>query len=223
MKVCSKCQVSKSEDDFYKNVSYCKPCRKRQIQEYNIRNADVIREKRRIYDANNAQHLYEYKRDWYSKNYEALIAKSRQRQKDKKEELTEYKQKWFQRTKAKTRAQRSASSKAYKKRNKHIVLWRSLLERWLKAAKQKKIAKTGVMIGYTSQELKTHIERLWTPGMCWGNYGEWHVDHIRPVVSFSPDTESCVVNALSNLRPLWATSRTIDGVFYEGNLNRRRM
>lgn len=29
-----------------------------------------------------------------------------------------------------------------------------------------------------------------------------------------------LVNELSNLRPLWATTRTIDGIVYEGNLNR---
>lgn len=29
-----------------------------------------------------------------------------------------------------------------------------------------------------------------------------------------------IVNALANLRPLWATTREINGVIYEGNLNR---
>lgn len=29
-----------------------------------------------------------------------------------------------------------------------------------------------------------------------------------------------IVNALSNLRPLWATTREINGIIYEGNLNR---
>ena len=28
-------------------------------------------------------------------------------------------------------------------------------------------------------------------------------------------------NALSNLRPLWAVNTEINGVFYEGNLNRK--
>ena len=29
-----------------------------------------------------------------------------------------------------------------------------------------------------------------------------------------------IVNALSNLKPMWATSREINGIFYEGNLNK---
>jgi len=28
------------------------------------------------------------------------------------------------------------------------------------------------------------------------------------------------VNDLSNLRPMWATTRIIDGILYEGNLNK---
>ena len=44
--------------------------------------------------------------------------------------------------------------------------------------------------------------------MCWENYGEWHVDHIRPLASFhiesKEDPEFKVAWGLPNLRPLWA-------------------
>lgn len=56
--------------------------------------------------------------------------------------------------------------------------------------------------------------------MTWNNYGEWHIDHIKPVNSFESDTPQSVVNALSNLQPLWATTREINGVVYIGNLNK---
>jgi hypothetical protein len=39
--------------------------------------------------------------------------------------------------------------------------------------------------------------------------------------SSDKDTHPRVVNALSNLRPLWATTREINGVIYEGNQNRK--
>jgi len=52
------------------------------------------------------------------------------------------------------------------------------------------------------------------------NYGEWHIDHIYPVSKFDKDTPTNIVNALNNLQPLWASSRIIDGVLYEGNLNK---
>lgn len=76
------------------------------------------------------------------------------------------------------------------------------------------------MLGYSSDEMRSHIESKWTPGMSWANYGEWHIDHIRPLSSFPVGEETQVINALSNLQPLWATTRTIEGVCYEGNLNK---
>lgn len=70
--------------------------------------------------------------------------------------------------------------------------------------------------------LKSSYEQLFTEGMSWENYGEWHIDHIKPVASFNKDTPMNIVNALSNLQPLWATTREINGVIYEGNLNKNR-
>lgn len=64
------------------------------------------------------------------------------------------------------------------------------------------------LIGYSVDELKSHIEKLFAPGMCWENIGEWHIDHILPVSRFhyttplDPDFKKCW--ALSNLRPMWA-------------------
>jgi hypothetical protein len=57
--------------------------------------------------------------------------------------------------------------------------------------------------------------------MNWGNYGDdWHVDHVRSVATFDTTTPASIVNALSNLKPMWATTRVIDGILYEGNLNK---
>lgn len=56
--------------------------------------------------------------------------------------------------------------------------------------------------------------------MSWDNYGEWHIDHIKPVISFDKNTTVNIVCALSNLQPLWATSKEINGIIYEGNLNK---
>jgi len=39
--------------------------------------------------------------------------------------------------------------------------------------------------------------------MCWDNYGDWHIDHIIPVSYFDENTPVSVINALSNLQPLW--------------------
>jgi hypothetical protein len=59
-------------------------------------------------------------------------------------------------------------------------------------------------LGYSPSELREHIESQFADGMSWENYGRWHVDHIRPVSSFSKETHVSIVNSLTNLRPLWA-------------------
>jgi hypothetical protein len=64
------------------------------------------------------------------------------------------------------------------------------------------------VVGYTLARLKKHLEKRFKPGMTWANYGQWHIDHIRPVVSFDfSSTDSDAFRqcwALKNLRPLWA-------------------
>jgi hypothetical protein len=78
-----------------------------------------------------------------------------------------------------------------------------------RAAKGRKAGrKTWELLGYTAQDLRTHLESLFVPGMCWENYGtEWHIDHRRPIASFSFDSDLQPVIrecwALSNLQPLW--------------------
>lgn len=63
-------------------------------------------------------------------------------------------------------------------------------------------------LDYTLQELKSHLERQFLPGMSWQNMEEWHVDHIVPVSSFNITGPECAefkrAWALTNLRPLWA-------------------
>jgi len=66
------------------------------------------------------------------------------------------------------------------------------------------------LLGYTSDELRTHLENQFVDNMCWESFmnGEIHIDHKIPVSSFnitsvdSPDFKKCW--ALSNLQPLWA-------------------
>jgi len=119
------------------------------------------------------------------------------------------------------KAQREYYHKVFKKTNKIDFVWRQILKTCLKRMYTSKTDTTYNMLGYSATELKTHLESQFTTGMNWENYGtEWHIDHIRSVATFDKDTPAAVVNDLSNLQPMWATSRIIGGVFYEGNLNK---
>ena len=64
------------------------------------------------------------------------------------------------------------------------------------------------IVGYSIYDLKEHIEKQFEEGMCWGNYGEWHIDHIIPKsafrVEYYGDQQFLACWDLSNLQPLWA-------------------
>lgn len=68
-----------------------------------------------------------------------------------------------------------------------------------------KSAKTKELLGYTFEEARAHIESQFTKGMSWENYGEWEIDHIKPVSSFDltdPVQQKECFN-YKNLQPLW--------------------
>lgn len=133
----------------------------------------------------------------------------------------EQKKEYFQKNKEKVnKRQREYYHNKFKHTNRINFIWRSLLSTCLRRMNKPKNDKTINMLGYSALELKIHIESLFTPGMSWENHGEWHIDHKLPVSSFEKDTPASVVNTLSNLQPMWATTRIIDGVLYEGNLNK---
>jgi hypothetical protein len=73
---------------------------------------------------------------------------------------------------------------------------------------QKAGRKWELLVGYTNSELMAHLESLFLPGMTWENYGEWHIDHIKPISSFTitsaEDDGFMCCWALENLQPLWA-------------------
>lgn len=93
------------------------------------------------------------------------------------------------------------------RRTKVARLCYGLLGRALEYSGLMKEDRTFEELGYTPDELRVHLESLFQPGMTWENHGKgpgkWHVDHIRPIVSFPAGTPPSEINALSNLRPLW--------------------
>jgi hypothetical protein len=66
------------------------------------------------------------------------------------------------------------------------------------------------LIGCSIDYLKSHLEKQFTKGMSWSNWGigegKWNIDHIRPCSNFDlskPEEQRKCFN-YSNLQPLWA-------------------
>ena len=66
------------------------------------------------------------------------------------------------------------------------------------------------LVGYTLDDLKKHLEKLFDENMTWDNCGKWHIDHKTPISAFNftqpehKDFKKCW--ALKNLQPMWAES-----------------
>jgi hypothetical protein len=91
---------------------------------------------------------------------------------------------------------------------------RGLHRRAIHQVLRARVRDTKFPIGYSGNELRSHLEAQFEPGMTWDNYGEWEIDHIRPVCSFQKQ-EIHLVNQLSNLRPLWGTENRKKGGKWE--------
>lgn len=78
--------------------------------------------------------------------------------------------------------------------------------------------------GCTQGQLKAHIESLFVEGMSWDNYGEWHIDHIKPCAAFdlSNELEFNKCFHYSNLQPLWAFDNISKGSLYKGRRHRHK-
>lgn len=128
---------------------------------------------------------------------------------------------------SKTYEERTATRRAYRDKNRELYraaqrkhyrtckddplkragrVCRDLLRRVLEASTGRKKGPTQAYLGYSFEELKAHIEAQFTEGMTWANHGEWQVDHILPLdwMVRHGITDPSVVNALSNLRPMFA-------------------
>ena len=81
---------------------------------------------------------------------------------------------------------------------------RCRIKQYLKTKNITKKNKTFDIVGCSPQLLKEYLEKQFTQGMSWDNYGEWHIDHIVPLSSAKSEDEIYKLCYYSNLQPLWA-------------------
>ena len=145
----------------------------------------------RKYRENNDEYRKEsnkYTRKYYQRNREALLAK--QKETDRSEYHREYMQE--RRKNPQWRLLDRARSRIYNA---------------LKRKQGMKSKKTLELLGVKDfQEVIDHLVFQFREGMTLDNYGQWHVDHIRPCSSFNlldiEEQKKCF--HYTNLQPLWA-------------------
>jgi hypothetical protein len=88
------------------------------------------------------------------------------------------------------------------------------------ALKCKSIVKTESVsecLGCSFSELKKWLESQFVHGMSWNNYGQWHIDHVKPLALFDLSNPVQFRDAChyTNLQPLWAIDNLKKGTRYE--------
>lgn len=172
------------------------------------------REYDRRYAAENRAKIAEKTARWKAANYERKCEANRAWRKRNPDKVREQNRSWWANNKERSReyARRRVSTPRGKLEN---VVRCGIYSRLSRAAGRKGSAKTFDLIGYSVEALVEHIERQFTKGMSWDNYGEWHVDHIVPIASFTYETfsdpEFRAAWALTNLRPMWGKENYAKG------------
>jgi hypothetical protein len=149
---------------------------------------------KRHYKKNKEKRL-SYHKNWYEQNKEhrkQYIKEYREKNKDKIREI--------KRNYEKTR---KANDPLYKLINN----FRTAIYQVLKENNVQKNGHYFDILKYSPENLIEHLENKFKDNMTWDNYGEWHVDHIKPISSFQiteiGDKEFMSCWSLENLQPLW--------------------
>lgn len=229
LKVCKKCNIEKSVDEFGNNKTqkdgkkiYCRECELKRAREYRGRNREKVNESARLYRINS--------RDKYNENVKRYLEKnphmtSGERYKRKKEdpkfveEIREYHREWRKKNIEKVRK----NKKEYYHNNKEKLLrenneykknrrktdgfyrmklnLRNRIRDYLNGRGKSK--RTMEIVGMNEVEFKDYIEKKFVDDMTWDNYGKWHLDHITPLCEANNPEEALLLNHYTNLQPLW--------------------
>ena len=206
---------------------------KENTKNYKIKNKEYYKKYLLEYYNENKQELLEYKQKYYNENKQEILN-------DKKEYYNENKEYYLQNSKnwrlnnenryllnlknwrfnnpeyrKEWRFNNPDKTKEYyntlRLNKPYIIAWRTVLNSAIIRLNTKKSNSTIELLGYSSDDLKNHLEGLFLEGMSWSNWGDWHIDHKYPVSKYDSETPMSIVNSLDNLQPLWASDNLSKG------------
>jgi hypothetical protein len=187
MKKCTKCNKIKELSQFHqskifadKHNNWCKDCMKNYHKIY----AQTLRGKLKMYLNN---------KKWIKNNLLKSREKSNKWKRNNKDKVREYVKKYC-RMKSKTDI--------------NFKILHNLRTRVIIALKgNPKLSTTMNLVGCSVEKLRIHLQKQFTNGMTWQNYGRkgWTIDHIKPCALFdlSKPKEQKKCFHYTNLQPLW--------------------
>lgn len=204
-KQCSKCNKKHNIDNFYKQKassdgisSYCKNCHKKYCTKWKLKNKKKIKKQQRKYQVENKDKINEYNKRWRQSNPDKIYAIRRKHREEHREKI---------------------NKRRREKRKENINFrLRTIISNRIKMALSRgsKNSTSYELTGCSWEHLKLYLESQFRVGMSWDNFGDWHIDHIKPCCSFDlTDIEQQkLCFHYTNLQPLWA----IDNLKKSGKL-----
>ena len=192
----------------YVSNNVCLECRKISDGKSYYKRQESILEQKKEYHRNNKDTRNEKSRNYYKLNSSEMRKNSKKYYEENKEWLN--KKDW-------ERKKERISNDPILKLNRRMS---SAINKTLKNRNTSKGNKSYLdLVDFTVEELAIHLEKHFTEGMSWDNYGNcedcWHVDHIKPKKLFdykSPNDSSfkeCW--SLDNFQPLWKSDNLSKG------------
>ena len=227
-KLCKCCGLIKNVNEFHKNKTkkdglqdHCKVCRnvksqqnkekrKEYRKEWYLKNSDKVKSMENLRYQLNKDVINEKRKTLYNTDELRKVKVKEQQRKyyeNNKELFSKHAKLWAELN----RDRRNEISKKHYNEYKTLMICRRLIKRTLKYLGTEKESTTIELLGYSPSQLKETIESKFVDGMDWNNYGEWHIDHIKPISSFDKTENPKVINSLDNLQPLWALDNLSKG------------
>ena len=185
-KTCSDCNQIKALSEFYKQkgrsgvVATCKDCHKIKVKKWRLENLDKVKMDHKKYKADHPEKIRELNRRWVAEHPDRY--REMQRKSNKK-------------------------TRSIPKGRLNQCMGTAIRISLKNGSKAKRHWED--IVGYTTDQLKRHLEKRFKPGMTWENQGTcWQIDHKIPKAVFNferpEDLDFKKCWALKNLQPMEA-------------------
>ena len=158
------------------------------------------------YREDNPEKVFEQKRKYREEHKEEIAAQKRAAYQANPEPAKRRAREWRKANRAKL----NAYQKNRLDTNKNASMAHQIR---MRVAKYIHRHETSEELGCTIRELREYLSSKFLDGMTWQNYGDWHVDHIKPLASFDLTDEEQFKEACNytNLQPMWGKDNYAKG------------
>lgn len=194
----------------------------KKAREYHNSHKAEISAKNKKFREENKELVKARKHADYIKHKESIAIKQKAYREANKEKLAKYFSEYGKKKRAEKREYLRKYNKDRCERDVEYKLLKRLRFRiWLAVSTNGKSKKTIDLVGCSIPELKSHLESKFVDGMSWDNYGEWHIDHIRPCASFdmSDHEQQKLCFNYKNLQPMWGLENISKGGKWDHSKN----